>query len=799
MKICLNIAAVFLFLVTNSTFLFATEWPSFRGPNTDGVAQSGQQFAADPAGVLKIAWATSAGSGYSGISISNGIAVTAFSDSKNDLVGAYDIQTGKELWKAIIAETYKGHDGSHDGPIATPAISNGKVFAVAPRGDFMAIDLKTGKTVWQTNVLKTEGAEKPYYGFGSSPLISKGVLVLEVGAKEKFITGFDPATGKKMWSLGNDTLNYQSPAKIKWKDQEFVVAAGDTKIFGIDAAKGQVVWEYAHEGPPHPMAAQSMIVVPAGEGQMLLKNKPDASTLIRLVQSADGKTAVEKVWSAPIFKTTYSVPVYYDGHFYGFNGRVFSCVNAANGEIIWRTRAVSDGFPMVVDGNLVVQTKEGSVHIAPATPKGWNERAKVDLSSVSWTPPSFSSGAIFARGMKQIARIEWQKQGTVASAATPALSEELSGRFASFLADIEKAADKNAAVEKFVSGLNSYPFVEWPNHVYFLYRGEAKDIGITGDMIGARQEEPMHRVAGTDLFWYHVQLEPDALITYRFVKNYEEQIADPKNPKKTKDGRGQELSIFTMPGWKDGAFAVEAPAERRGMIESKEIVSTLHKGVKVKADVYLPPGYKTGNQKYPLLIVLDGEAARTEGYFANALDHLRDRSMRSAITVFVGQVDLGENPPNEPAAYYDLIVSFLGKEVVKQIDEQYRTKTEPSERAIIGNGYASTDAFMTALRNPGMFGAFGSQSMVILSSDEEYIRKLIKSSQEQPMQIYLDWGLYDLRTKRENWDMRESNRNLVAFLRERGYKPAGGETHESFGWASWRNRLDRVLVALLPL
>jgi outer membrane protein assembly factor BamB/enterochelin esterase-like enzyme len=788
---------VLLWILFFAPYFAFGDWPSFRGSNTDGVANSGTQFAKDAAGSLKVTWVVPAGSGYSGVSISNGIAVTGFSDGKNDLLAAFDEKTGKELWKIAIAPTYIGHDGSQDGPIATPAIADGKVFALAPRGEVISVDLRTGKKIWEIDLAKNEGAEPPLYGFGSSPLVSKGVLILQVGAKEKFLGGFDPGTGKKLWAIGNDVLNYQSPAKIHWKNQEIVVASGDTKIFGIDPSKGQILFEYAHEGAPHPMAAQSMIVVPAGEGQMLLKNKPDSSSLIRLVSSSDGKITVEKVWTAPVFKTTYSIPVYHDGHFYGFNGRVLSCVNAADGQIVWRTRAVGDGFPMIVDGNLVVQTKDGSVYIGPASPQGWTERAKVDLSAVSWTPPSFSSDAIFARGMKQVARIEWQKQIDVASTSTPPVA--LSTRFSSFLAEIEKATDKNAMIEKFFSGLTSVPYVEWPNHVYFLYRGDAQDLGISGDMIGARQEEPMNRIPETDLFWFHAQLEPDALITYRFVKNYEEQIADPKNPRKTKDARGQDLSIFTMPGWKDNSFSTQAPQQQRGVLESKEIVSSLHKGVSVKVDVYLPPGYKTGKDRYPLLIVLDGSAARTEGFFTNALDHLINRSVKPAITVFVGEPNLGEISLRDPVQYYEVVPSFLGKEVVKYIDQQYRTKPNPEDRAIIGNGFSGLDALITTLKNPGLFGAFGSQSLVLIRSDEELLRNMIKTAQQQPLQIYLDWGLYDLRTSRESWDIREGNRNMVQLLRERGYKPAGGETHESFGWASWRNRLDRVLVTLLPV
>jgi len=221
--------------------------------------------------------------------------------------------------------------------------------------------------------------------------------------------------------------------------------------------------------------------------------------------------------------------------------------------------------------------------------------------------------------------------------------------------------------------------------------------------------------------------------------------------------------------------------------------------VSVKIDTYLPPGYNSSNQRYPLLFLLDGDLARSEGFFNHALDSLIGKSIQPVITVFVGEVKFGDLQIQDPVQYYDLIADFYGKEVLKYIDEHYRTKSEATERAIIGNGFNAPDAFMTTLKLPGMFGAIGIQSFFMLSSDEQMIRGLVKTAQEQPLQIYLDWGLYDLRTKRENWDIPETNRRMIQYLREKGYKPAGGETHEFFGWASWRNRVDRVLTTLFPL
>jgi hypothetical protein len=105
---------------------------------------------------------------------------------------------------------------------------------------------------------------------------------------------------------------------------------------------------------------------------------------------------------------------------------------------------------------------------------------------------------------------------------------------------------------------------------------------------------------------------------------------------------------------------------------------------------------------------------------------------------------------------------------------------------------------MLAFTRPGVFGALGLQSILMLDSDDEVLRKQVKTAAEAPLRVYLDWGRYDYHATRERWSMRDANARFADFLRERGYRPAGGEAMDGSGWASWRNRTDRVFAALFP-
>src|SRR4029078_4865968 len=129
----------------------------------------------------------------------------------------------------------------------------------------------------------------------------------------------------------------------------------------------------------------------------------------------------------------------------------------------------------------------------------WKEISKVEpFKKIAWTPPSFGSGAVFTRSHGEIARLDWGSTSIASTGpAASAVSAEEKTRFNEFLAEVEKSKDKTAVVDQFWASIKSFPLIEWPDRVYFLYRGAGDDVAITGDLTSSGKEEPMHRVAGT--------------------------------------------------------------------------------------------------------------------------------------------------------------------------------------------------------------------------------------------------------------------------------------------------------------
>jgi len=769
----------------------ATEWPGFRGPDRDGAVPDARLFAGE-SGTLEVRWKHELGPGYSAIAVRDGRLVTMFGAGEDDVLAAFDVESGEELWRYRIGEAYKGHDGSHDGPISTPLIADDRVYGLGPRGHLFAVDFDTGKEIWATHVVEDHGATKPYYGFGTSPLMAEGVLVVGINAGEgKSIAGFDPDNGALKWSLGSGAFEYASPIVATLGGRQQVVAADLKTLYGFDAATGSVLWKYDHGGDERAMGGYTIVPVPAGEDRLFLMNKIDSSVMLSVKR--DGDTyAVGELWSGNGIKQSYVVPVYHDGHLYGMNNRIVVCVDAATGETKWRSREPGDGFFTRVGDHLVIITKPGTLHVAEASPEGYKELARLGLfHEHSWSEVAFAEGHLFARSMANLARID--PSSAIPAGGAGEGSWVTGTTFGAFLEETRGAADKQQAIETFLSRQPSFPIIEPSGAVHFVYRGDAEDVGIVGDMIGFRREDPMIRLDGTDLFYYSTRLEPDAAVAYGFIPNYGEPVADPLNPRAAESVFG-DVSWLAMPAWEAPDFLEEAEPARQGRLEAFNWESTVREGQKRSAEVYLPAGYDDHpERRYSVLYVHHGKDALEAGRMKNALDRLIGAAVEPVIAVFV--IPNEEDPRadlRDMESYSEMVV----EELVPAIDDKYRTVAEPMSRASVGSGRGANVALFAALSHPDVFARIGTQSATF---DAVEIEPLLKTAAEQPMVIYMEWGTYHLRSPHEAWDLARESRKIWTMLREAGYRPAGGEVPEGYSRVFWNGHTDELLNALFPL
>ena len=777
----------FLLLVSIPGLAAAGDWPHLRGPNFDGRIPSAEVFDGDHLG-LQLSWKAPLGSGYSGIVLSGGRAVTLFSDGRFDYVIAFGAENGEELWRHKIDGTNKGHDGSNDGPLSSPVISDGAVYGLGPKGQFFALRLTDGTEIWSKALDRDFGSKAPVYGFTTTPIVEGNVLVVQTGGSEgRAICGLDKKTGERLWSFGDEDVAYQSPAVMTLAGRRQIVAVSGKRIAGLVPDSGKLLWAYQlGEGDDTDSANPTF----AGDDRFLILVE-ETAIVFRVTKTQDGYQAKE-LYRSKELGNTYAAPVYHEDHLYGFRRQFLTCVNAETGERVWRSRPPGGRGLILVNGHLVIFGAKGTVVVAKATPEGYVERTRLQaLKGSGFTWPSFADGRVFVRNLEEIASISVvQRSGGMPTVARGGPEHE----FGRFIRKVEASTQKKALIDEFLKKHEQFPIIE-DNYVHFVYRGEADDIAITGSMLDAGSAEAMERIEGTDFYHKTYQLEPGGRWEYRFNINFDEQVLDSLNPRSVPGWGDTGYSEVIPPGYEAASHLAEPAGTRRGTIESFTFTSEIL-GYDKEIKAYLPPGYDESDRAYPLLIVNNGLSWLDKGLMANSLDNLIGERVAPLVVVFLAQspewwLDVGDSG-------IDDYVRMQAEELVVHLEQKYRLIGEPGARALMGIWVYGLSTAYGALSYPNVFGKAAMQSPYLGPGAEDALVELVQSGKGSGVEFYLDWNRYEHRSVDWGYDVREESTRLAALLEENGHTLAGGEVLDSHGWGSWRSRTDRILEALFP-
>jgi alcohol dehydrogenase (cytochrome c) len=114
---------------------------------------------------------------------------------------AIDVETGRQIWRTPVEADPGAQRVAIFGAINRGAatIYNGRLFRVTIDNHLVALDMKTGKQVWnQTFADFREG-----YTATGAPIVANGVVISGMAGGEfttrGFLDGWDPETGQKLW------------------------------------------------------------------------------------------------------------------------------------------------------------------------------------------------------------------------------------------------------------------------------------------------------------------------------------------------------------------------------------------------------------------------------------------------------------------------------------------------------------------------------------------------------------------------------------------------------------------------
>ncbi len=399
--------------------LAADDWPSWRGSAGNGMSdEKSAPTTWGPNSNLK--WKAALPHGGNGSPIvSNGrVFVTCPEDDqgKRRSLYCFDRNDGKQLWvqtvdfgRELPTHATNPHSSS------TPVSDGKRVVAFHDAAGLFCYDFD-GKLLWKHDL----GEFRHPWGYGNSPILHNGRVILNSGpGKRVFVTAIDLGTGKTIWQTdepakGDGDTNssgkgymgsWCTPIVTKVGNREQIVCAQPTRLVGYNPTDGKILWwcdGIEHDGGTHELAYSSAVL--AGDTVVYFGGFGGPALGVRLGGGGDVTQSL-RLWRTPKVPQSIGSGVFIDGCVYTpFEGQI-QCLDPKTGKTLWQDRGPGGtywGSIVVAAGRCYVTSRNGTTVVFKPNPKMFELVSSNPLGESSNSTPAISNGELFIRTFKNL-------------------------------------------------------------------------------------------------------------------------------------------------------------------------------------------------------------------------------------------------------------------------------------------------------------------------------------------------------------------------------------------------------------
>ena len=392
------------------------DWPGFRGEQRDGIVH-GVRISTDwQAAPPKLLWRRRIGPGWSSIAVVGDRLYTQEQLGPNEAVVCLDAATGRTLWPH--QDPARHDDGQGEaGPRATPTFAKNRIFALGATGMLNCLDAVSGDRKWSRDITVDAGTKAPIWGFSSSPLVAGDLVVVFAGSEssdsQKTLLAYHMDSGELVWSTAAGRSSYSSAHLASLGDRTQLLFVSDGGLFSFDLSSGAGLWRHAAESANFgiPRVIQPHII---GADTILFDAGPDAGTaLVSLASDAKSSITTER-WVSRQLKPSFNDFVIHDHAIYGFDGRVFTCLDLETGKRRWKEGRYGSGQVLLLADQplLLVVTEEGQVVLVEPNPEAHKELGRFQaVEGKTWNHPVIAHGRLYIRNAAEIACYELRLMG----------------------------------------------------------------------------------------------------------------------------------------------------------------------------------------------------------------------------------------------------------------------------------------------------------------------------------------------------------------------------------------------------
>src|SRR2546427_5773856 len=228
----LTIGSFLLALTFLAAPLFAADssgedWPRFLGPLGTGSSRETGLLDKWPSNGPPLLWQKSIGTGYGPPSVLGDKLVFHHRREDEEIVECVDAATGAERWRYAYPSHFIDPYGYNNGPRSSPLLSGNRCYTFGAEGKLLCLDLD-GHLVWQRDTSTDWNVPPAFFGVGSTPALEQDLLLVMVGGQPNSgVVALDSKTGKTVWeSVGQNNwegvpmTGWPGEAPVRWQTWE---------------------------------------------------------------------------------------------------------------------------------------------------------------------------------------------------------------------------------------------------------------------------------------------------------------------------------------------------------------------------------------------------------------------------------------------------------------------------------------------------------------------------------------------------------------------------------------------------
>ena len=413
---------------------WATDWPQYRGPTTDGISPDLISTSWPTAGPSVVWTNGSLTNGFSCLAVSGGRTFTLISKLDGGTLREYcvavDAATGTNLWATPIdvapwnPASSSSSDGgagkspcdTGDGPRTTPSVCAGRVLALSGQMKLVCLNATNGSVIWSNNLVSSYEASYPSYDNGASPCLDNDLVFvsLNTSTNSQNLVAFRTADGGMAWSSQDENASQATPVVATIAGVRQVIFPTTTGLVALDRTTGAYLWKYNY-----PFGGISWM----GASPVVYSNIVYYTVGYSKGAGAVRITVTNSTWTATqlyftnsdsySYRSIWMTPVCYQGYVYSLCGDTsytnapLRCIELSTGTLKWSTNNFGQGGLILVNTNLLVLTGDGQLVLVRPNPSAYTELARYRAFQFSasahgkcWNNPTFSNGRIYARSTR---------------------------------------------------------------------------------------------------------------------------------------------------------------------------------------------------------------------------------------------------------------------------------------------------------------------------------------------------------------------------------------------------------------